>query len=147
MGSVIISGDKRLQSLLGGLEEKVQKKLVRHALRESAKIVRDAAKVLVPVDTGELRDSLKVQAMPRKKNKIGIQVVASDETLNKGLKQAKKSGAAFSGTVFYGAFVELGTSKMQARPFLRPALDQNRQRCLNVFADDIRDSVEEAENE
>jgi HK97 gp10 family phage protein len=35
--------------------------------------------------------------------------------------------------VEYGVFQELGTSKMTARPFLKPAIEEFRQKFLNAF--------------
>jgi len=37
--------------------------------------------------------------------------------------------------VEYGAFQELGTSKMTARPFLKPSVEEWRQRFYNAFSE------------
>lgn len=47
-----------------------------------------------------------------------------------------------SAAAFYGDFVERGTSKMAARPFLRPALDSNREECFAVMAKELKRTVE-----
>jgi len=57
------------------------------------------AKRIVPVDSGDLRDSIHPEVSDE-----GMFVVADEE---------------------YAAHVELGTSKMAAQPFLRPALYTN----------------------
>lgn len=57
------------------------------------------AKELCPVDTGRLRNSI---------------------------SHARDDNAAYIGTnVEYAPYVELGTSKMKARPFLRPAATEH----------------------
>jgi len=38
-------------------------------------------------------------------------------------------------TAFYGGFVELGTSRMVARPFLRPALLDSWEEIRAIFTD------------
>jgi len=39
--------------------------------------------------------------------------------------------------VYYGVFVEFGTSKMLARPFLRPAIAQHEMQIQQLFRDQI----------
>ena len=78
----------------------MHKEVQRRALK-----VERAAKRLCPVDTGRLRGS-----------------ITHDEP------RAIPDGLAVRiGTdVEYAAYVELGTSRMSARPYLRPALDAAR---------------------
>ena len=39
---------------------------------------------------------------------------------------------------FYAIFVELGTSKMTARPFLRPALRRNKRRIMDAYKNKLK---------
>jgi HK97 gp10 family phage protein len=71
--------------------------------RRVADEVRDDMERLVPVDTGLLKASINVEA------------VGDTTYITVG-----DNGA------FYWAFQEFGTSKMAARPFIRPALDRRR---------------------
>jgi HK97 gp10 family phage protein len=80
--------------------------LTRTVVRKTAKDVERTAKGLAPVDTGNLKSS------------IGT----SD------LRAMGTSGAIEAevrATANYSAFVELGTSRMAAQPFMGPALDQH----------------------
>lgn len=44
---------------------------------------------------------------------------------------------------FYAVlFVELGTARMQAQPWLRPAFEESEDKMLRVMADDLRKRVE-----
>jgi len=61
------------------------------------------AKRAVPIDTGELHDSLGIEERPEEQ---AVLIGSSDAE--------------------YSTYVELGTSKMAAQPYLRPALYQNR---------------------
>ena len=89
------------------------------ALEVSALVVEGAAKNLAPVDTGNLRNSI-------------THVIDS---------QGK---AARVGTnVHYGPYVELGTSKMAAQPYLSPALDQNKGNIRKIFADAIKEAMDD----
>ena len=83
------------------------------ALEEIGLAAEGYAKRACPVDTGNLRNSI-------------THAVASSED------------AVYVGTnVEYAPYVELGTSKMQAQPFLRPAAtehgDQYRQVLKNAL--------------
>lgn len=67
------------------------------ALREFVDTATEIAKATVPVDTGDLRDTI--------------------EADNPGPRRFR----VFTGTG-YGGFVELGTAVMDRRPFLAPAI-------------------------
>lgn len=80
-------------------------------------IERDAKKN-APVDTGNLRASIESE----------VRLEGSD-TL-----------AGFVGTnTDYAPFVELGTSRMSAQPFLRPAVEENRE----LIEDELGARIEE----
>ncbi|SKA89700.1 phage protein, HK97 gp10 family [Clostridium sp. USBA 49] len=40
--------------------------------------------------------------------------------------------------IFYMKFIEYGTSKMSARPFLRPALLKNKDKAYEIMKDELR---------
>lgn len=110
-GSLIDWHDKAVLKEVGNVVET--------ATEEGAKIVAAAAKGLVPVRTGALRDSIKVK--PSRFEDGGH------------LVQAQGSGDYDK---FYAIFVELGLKKtrnMKARPYLRPALHQSKRKILKLF--------------
>lgn len=79
------------------------------ALGEAGLLVEADAKVNCPVQTGNLRASITTQ-------------------LDDGALEC------LVGTnVEYAAYVEMGTSKQQAKPYLKPALEQNRDRIVRHF--------------
>jgi HK97 gp10 family phage protein len=83
------------------------------AVREAAMLVEREAKINVPVDTGRLRSS-----------------IASEE---------KKPLLFEVGTnVEYAAFVEFGTSKMAAQPYLQPAVETVRAKYPDMIIEDVR---------
>jgi len=71
--------------------------------------VEGAAKHLCPVDTANLRDSINHKVLK--------------------LELSVKIGTP----VEYAPFVELGTSKMVAQPYLRPAVLQNKEAILYIL--------------
>lgn len=91
--------DAAWDRLVSGPDSEVGKDLKRRANR-----VERAAKRAAPVDTGRLRSSIT--------NELGAE--GSDLVARIGTD------------VEYAAFVELGTSRAPAQPYLRPALDAGR---------------------
>jgi len=94
------------------------------ATQEGAELVFNKAKQKVPVDSGKLRDSLVL-----KKRKVKNPTVRSEYYVS------KKSGAE------HFAPVELGTSKMKAQPFLRPAIDENMQAVAKTVNDSVLKAI------
>lgn len=88
---------RSLKSHLEKLEVKTEDDLVRVGLR-----VQAAARALCPVDTGRLRSSI---VMRRGRDGTGFYVEVGT-------------------SVEYAPFVEFGTSRMRAQPFLTPAIAQ-----------------------
>ena len=68
-------------------------------LTSAADLVKTSARLMVPVDTGDLLNSI--------------------DTKQEGLT------ARIGSDIHYAAHVEAGTSKMAAQPYLRPALMEN----------------------
>jgi len=85
------------------------------ALEASALVVEGDAKNLAPVDTGNLRNSI-THEVEGKEARVGTNVE-------------------------YAPFVELGTVKMAAQPYLNPALEKNKGNIKKIFADAIRREV------
>jgi hypothetical protein len=96
-----------VKSNIGNAEELTDKLVddVRH--RISAEILTDMLRV-VPRDTGDLADSLGVDQGDDDSDYIG------------------SSGYANGHIVDYAGYVEMGTSRMAAEPYMRPALYKNR---------------------
>jgi len=101
---------KKVLKALKKLPLNIQKKVMIGSTRAGAKVVSDEAKRLAPRKRGVLKKSIGVT---KRKSKRGITTFSVSPR-----KGGKNNG-------FYGRFIELGTSKMIARPFLRPALEKS----------------------
>lgn len=110
---VTITGWEPLRAKLKALPTKVQRRVVRPAMRDAGKIVLASAKNTVPTGaTGNLSRSLRLRAKKRtRKGTIGVNVSAG--------------AAFFRGPTFYGGFVEYGTRKMKGRHFMQAAFDRS----------------------
>jgi HK97 gp10 family phage protein len=93
------------------------RRAVKRAAAETAEWAKEDAKGWVPVDTGKLRASIDAGAF-EDGDLIGFKVEATEH---------------------YAAYVELGTSKMPAQPFLQPAADGRRADFLRA----VKAAIEE----
>ena len=90
------------------------------ALRKTTLDVQGTARVNAPVDTGFLRESIEVAFMGDGRGSSMTSIVGVGAN--------------------YGLFVELGTSKMGAQPYLFPAVDRHEPAFFAAMAQ-IRDTL------
>ena len=107
-----IKGLKDLAKNADNLKKSFAGTTLRTALRNGAKPVRDKAKASVPVDEGKLKRSIGIRAKVSR---------GGDGYADVGFSE------------FYGGFIELGTSRQQAQPFLRPALEGSEGEITAAF--------------
>lgn len=105
-----------------------------------------AAKRLCPVDTGLLRNSITYAvagegvANPTYRSNTG-----SESGSYQGQAQADKGGARhvyIGSNVEYAPYQELGTSKMAAQPYLRPAIEQNRDYFEQILRSELKNVLQ-----
>lgn len=123
------------------LPEKLQKKAALAALRKGAAVVRRAAIANARrFDRSETPNKIYEQVVSRTNPKrgkiaggvaisIGIKGGAKQYVDNRANRRAGRVGGSYEGAgvngLYYWRFLEFGTSKMRAQPFLRPALEHN----------------------
>lgn len=131
--SVEVKGLKDLEYELNRLGENITTKVLRQAGREAMAPVLEDMKQNAGYDaTSEsehMRDSIKIRTTSRMKDQKTLSVM----TVRVGPSQAHAMKARAQ---------EFGTVKQIPRPFIRPALDYNRQFILNTLASEIRASIE-----
>ena len=118
-----IVGLRELEDKLSNLEEKLTNALA-EALEEIAGKIRDDAKSFVPVDTGSLRKSIRVE----KEGNLQVSVIAGG-----GGVINPRTGRE----VDYAGYVEFGTSRAAPQPFMQPALEKNHDEILRVVKEKV----------
>jgi len=118
-----IVGLTELEDKLSNLEEKLTKALA-EALEEVSEKIRDDAKGFVPVDTGSLRKSIRVE----RKGSLEVSIIAGG-----GGVINPRTGRE----VNYAGYVEFGTSRMSPQPYMQPALEKNRDEVLRIVKEKV----------
>lgn len=119
-----IIGLEKLQKKLNAMP-KLVKQEIRKALEQSAEEIVSLAKSLVPVDKGDLRDSIGWTYGDAPKGSISLGSVRASE-LTGDLTITVYAG---NSQAFYARWQEFGTQKMQAQPFFYPAYRALRRRA------------------
>lgn len=128
-------------------------KAVRGSASKAMRVVRDAARANArrlndPATSEDIAKNIAVstKVYPRQGmvvSRVGV----------RGGAKARKGGGAYQvggskenpgGDTFYWRFLELGTSKMPARPFMRPALENNVDKVVGTFVEDLSGAIEKA---
>ena len=130
MATLKLTGTKELEKALADLGRATGKNTAKRALKKSAQIIADEAQNIVPVDQGDLIDSIVVSpkldsAQKSRKTKGGVDMYVGP-------------------TVYYGHFVEFGTVKQAAQPYLRPAWEANKQKVLDDLSTNLWKEIEKS---
>jgi len=133
------------------LAPKLQKKGLTQALRKGMAPVRKSAKAKAPVDTGALKKAITVRTnskLGRREGgaavQLGIRGGAKEYANNAQNRREGRAGKSYEqgGNQFYFRFLEFGTSKMAARPFLRPALQENISKTTQIVTEELRKAID-----
>jgi HK97 gp10 family phage protein len=138
--AVRIDGLKELNEKLLTLEPKLQRKTLGKALREAGKPVLAESKRLVAVDTGTLRDALKLRSKGPSRKRPHRQSVSVATPTRKALKMAADEKGYYPAVVEYGA----AGRNIPARPYLRPALSNKQNEALNALKTELAKGVVKA---
>lgn len=138
---------KAVQKVLSKLPAIIQKKVVDKASRASAKVIATEAKKRVARRTGLLARSIGVaKAKPRNTpdGMVRFYVLPKTKvTISRRVVVNGKKGRLKAKTrVFYGHFLEFGTKKMKAKPFLLPAAKATSSKVVSTFKEKVFEEVE-----
>ena len=141
MADVKVKGLADLNKFLQQLPAKVEQSVLRGALRAGANVVMAEAKANVPVDSGQLRDGLKVSTNSRR-GRVTAKVKATGKHafiapwLEYGTAAHKITAKKGKGLFFGGLFVKgVQHPGSRPKPFMRPALDGRAQDAVVAAAE------------
>lgn len=143
-----LEGFKELRAKLDAMKnEALSVKLLSAAMRKAFAPVLESAKSMVPVGEGLLRESISLTLRKSKRDdaiQVGLRIGGGARS-----KQAAAAGAAFGGggdlpPARRWHFIEFGTSNQSAHPYLRPALDSNAARVLELLKSELAAGIAKA---
>ena len=168
MADIKITGLAALQRALNELPSKIERNIVRSALRAGGREFVKAAKAAVPVDSQDLKKSIRVSTSTRN-GKPAAEVKAGNKKAFyahmvefgtarhlisatggvevKGKKGPKKLGIAATNKRIQRGVLAIGDKILgatvihpgaNAHPFMRPALDTAGPAAVQAFADQVR---------
>lgn len=144
-----IIGLDALLGKIGSIKQETRRKTGRAALRKAANLVRDAAKQNAerlddPATGRSIADNVAIKWNTKHFKRTG------DPAFRVGVRHGSKvekkgnpdEGAA--GPTPHWRFWELGTEKMRAQPFLRPALEKNINPVTDTFIREFDKGIDRA---
>ena len=153
--SVKIDGLDQLAQALRELPKRVARNGLRGAVYAGAKVIRDEAKLKAPVATaplgadqppqGTLKRSIIMKQVPELSSEQKQTFFVTVRHGKKYRKQGKNGN--LSQDAWYWRFVEFGTVKMTARPFLRPAFEGKKHEAVDAIKNRLAERIEQAVQE
>ena len=118
------TGQRELQRYLAKTIPQAFEASLQEALLDTAEEGAKRAKELSPVDTGAMRESIRVERLAKPRGNIYYTGIRAG-----GYIRNPKTGRF----VDYASFVEYGTSRQRPQPFMRPAVNWAMRRLPNHF--------------
>ena len=128
-----IQGRSKLRKKLSVILPSEIKKEMQDTVKKAAEVIYQAAERNIPVDSGDLKKSLKLQ---HRGDKLGAKV---GFWRRGNLRNWRRAG-------WRSHFVEFGTRKKAARPFLGPAYLQNQHRVKNMIDHGVSRALKKVAN-
>ncbi|MGR4042893.1 hypothetical protein C5U62_22785 [Pseudomonas protegens] len=125
-----LKGADELSARFKGLAEEMRRKVVTPAAKDAMDIVLvDAKDRAARIDDPETANFIPANLAMVERKALGQEVGAV--VISVGVRMRKRGVGG--GNTFYWWWVELGTEKNRAKPFLRPALQNNREALFREF--------------
>jgi|SRR6188474_2072032 len=142
-----ITGVEELVGKLRGLTYDLRYKGGRAAMRSASDVIVNAAKAnALRIDDPKTANSISKNIVGRwNKNlfklsgNLGFRVGVLG-----GAKSRKENQSNPGGDTYYWRFIEFGTSKVPAKPFIRPALEQNLGNATDKFVTEYSKKIDRA---
>jgi HK97 gp10 family phage protein len=142
-GTISVTGFGELQEDFESLAKSMGNKIVQDAVMAGARVARDKTREKTPVRTGNLKKNITATRLKQSDTPGGA--TAGVRVKRSSRSRGKKAGAAKANeSPFYWKFIEQGTSKMAAAPFIRPAWDSNIAEIEKATTDKLAEGIDNA---
>ena len=118
-----INGLKELDDALKRLPRELHRKAYRSVLSSGARVIAKNAKKHISDDSGLLRKSIGIKVLSKTRNPRAYIGAKTGESLIVGGKEKRAT--------IYSKNVEQGTAHSEAKPVMRPAVDESGNEVMN----------------
>lgn len=152
--NVDILGGKELAKMLNELPLKIERNIMRAALRAGAAVIAAEARLNVPVDSAELKSTIRTSSNAKRgtveanavvgRKKKGWYATFVEFGTAPHMIRAGKSSPMLSFRDRNGVWrrvIEVNHTGAQAKPFMRPAFDTKGDEAVKAVADKIRERL------
>ncbi len=149
--------EQKLKALADEFGQKKAKSTLRSALRKAGVVVQKEAQRRVHVDKRKPDDGVHVRdniivtsAKKTPPNVVAVNVTVRTRSKkyvnNAKNRRAGRVGGAYRdmGRLYYAKFLEFGTSKMPAYPFMRPAFEAKKGELPGIIRDELALAIDRA---
>jgi HK97 gp10 family phage protein len=152
--NISISGLREVAAGLEQFKKSTQTGVLNRVLKKAAKPVEQAAKRNAPVDSGELRDSIKTEVVRGNPGKAAYgKAMRGGASAEDASAAARAANAAARGrgasalvrvraSAPHAIFSEAGTIHQEAHPFMGPALRAEQGDVVNSIRADLATEIE-----
>lgn len=134
-----VEGGEALERALLDLDVKVRKRLAGSAVGAAARLVRDAARATVRArshETGSLEEAIIAKRI-KSSGELAALYIVTPRRRKTGSKKSKMKQK----TAPHAGYVEFGTVKMAAEPYLAPALRHNARKAIDIIAERLHKGI------
>jgi HK97 gp10 family phage protein len=150
---VRIHGLRQIEQAMKSLPARMDRRLLNRSLIVGGRLFRDEARARVPLlrvpdprrVRGAIQRAIHVGAVRPEGHTASVWVRVRPLTRRQIANFKRKRGKQASANPadpFYWRFVEFGTSKMAARPFMRPAFEAKKREAVDAAIADLRPRVD-----
>lgn len=126
MSNMELDGIEKLLDKINAMG-KAGQRVENKALKKAGEVILEQAKNNVNVRTERLKKGLKVSGV---RNKDGRKYVLV------GIQKSDNSN------IFYGKFLEFGTSKNPAMPFMAPAYESRKREAIEIIKEELKSALQ-----
>lgn len=151
--TIKIEGLRELEAALSQFTKATQRRVLERVLKKAAKPIEAAAKQAAPVDTGELKRSIKTTVLRTNAGKAAFaEAMRGGASRKEAARAAREANRAAKGQgasavvrvqakARHAIFAEFGTVKMAAQPFMGPAFRSKSSTSLASIRDDLKAEI------
>lgn len=138
---VEVRGLRELSDALKALPKKLERRVLKAALMTGAREIANEAKLRVPFRTGAVRRNIRARPGRPDQGHNATVIVSVRKLTGRQISRLKAKGKRVDDP-FHWRFVEFGTSKMPARPFMRPAFESKKVSAAHSIKDALKRRIE-----